>query len=112
MGPVAGMGGGGGVAWDNFFYFDPSDKDSADGTFEYLEAQAKYLAEHKLGGEFGRANALSRGADGKAIPQEIRNKALSKSPAAAAFRYHHKVKKLLDPNDLGDGYYIWMEEKD
>jgi len=45
-------------------------------------------------------------------PQEIRNKALSKSPAAEAFRYHHKVKKLLDPNELGDGYYIWMEEKD
>ena len=58
MGPVAGMGGGGVVAWDNFSYFDPSDKYSADGTFEYLEAQAKYLAEHKLGGQFGRANAL------------------------------------------------------
>jgi len=26
MGPVAAMGGGGGVGWDNFFYFDPSDK--------------------------------------------------------------------------------------
>ena len=110
MGPVAGMGGGGVVAWDNFFYFDPYDKSSADGAFEYLEAEAKYLAEHKLGGEFGRANALSRGADGRAIPQEIRDKALGKLPSAETFRYHHKVKNILDPNDLGDAYYRWLSE--
>jgi hypothetical protein len=110
MGPVAGMGGGGMIAFDNFFYFDPHDKESTNGAFDYCDAQAKYVAEHKLGPEFSRTNALSRGADGKQVPQEVRNKSLGASPAANAFRYQSKIKKMLDPNDLGDGYYIWMDE--
>jgi hypothetical protein len=110
MGPIAGMGGGGMVGFDNFFFYDPHDKASVEGACEYCDSQAKYMAEHKLGPDFSRVNALSRGPDGEEVPQEVRNKALSVSPIAAAFRYQRKIKEMLDPNNLGDAYYMWIED--
>lgn len=92
------------------FFYDPHDKASVEGAFEYCESQAKYMAEHKLGPDFSRANALSRGHDGEEVPQEVRDKALSASPIAAAFRYQRKIKEMLDPNNLGDAYYMWIED--
>jgi glycolate oxidase len=110
MGPVAGFGGGGIIAFDNFFYFDPYDKESTEGACEYCDAQAKYVAEHKYGPEFSRANALSRGADGLETPQDVRNKALGNTPTALALRYQAIFKKMLDPNNIGDKYYMWIDD--
>ena len=110
IGPVAGMGGGGIIAFDNFAHFDPCDKKSIEGAFEFYEASAKMMRENKRGPEFGRVNALARGADGKSLPREIREKALSAAPHATGLRYMGKFKKIFDPNDIGDTYYTYLEK--
>lgn len=111
MGPAAGLGGGAMIAFDHFCYFDPADKESVDGTFDYYEAEAKYMAENKLGIELGRMNALCRWSDGKEPPREVINNALSASGQPAVFHYQRKIKELLDPNNLGDTYYMWIDDK-
>jgi hypothetical protein len=110
MGPVAGMGGGGITAFDNFVYFDPFDRESTEGAFELYEASAKMMRENRRGPEFGRVNALARGADGKSLPKEVREKALSAAPHATGLRYMGKFKQTFDPNDIGDTYYLYLDE--
>ena len=92
------------IAGITFFVLTP-DKESTNGAFDYCEAQAKYVAEHKLEAQnFLELMLFQEGLTGKQVPQEVRNKSLGASPAANAFRYQSKIKKMLDPNDLGDGY--------
>ncbi|MFC1932107.1 FAD-binding oxidoreductase [Chloroflexota bacterium] len=110
MGGIALIGGGGGAVWENFTHFDPHDKESTEGTFEFFEATAKYGREHKLGTPIERANAPCRGPDGRTTPKEERNRMLSAAAQPSVFRYQRKIKKALNPNDLGDAYYQTLEE--
>jgi hypothetical protein len=38
-------------------------------------------------------------------------KALADSPLAHVFRYQHKIREALNPNDLGDAYYVILSRK-
>ncbi len=57
-----------------------------------------------------RSNANSRGADGRATPKEVREKNLAASPKPAVFHYQRKIKEAFDPNDLGDAYYLTLDQ--
>ncbi len=109
MGGLALVGGGGGTVWENFTHFDPHDKESTEGTFEFFEAEAQWCREHKFP-SMSRTNAFARGADGMAIPEEMRNRMFSGTPQPAVFRYQQKIKGAFDPNNLGDGYYFTLSK--
>ena len=110
IGGIGGIGGGGNCMWENFAHFDPYDRESTEGTFDFFEACFKFGMERGFPPGMERLNAVSRGADGKATPKEEREHMLSGSPQPAVFRYQRKIKEALDPNDLGDAYYMTLDE--
>ena len=105
MGGIATIGGGATVVWENFTCFDPYDKKSTDGTYDFFEATSKYGISKKWGSGMERSNSVSRGLDGKATPREIREKMLSASAQPSVFRYQRMIREAFDPNSLGDEYY-------
>ncbi|MGD0487056.1 MAG: FAD-binding oxidoreductase [Syntrophorhabdales bacterium] len=106
MGGIGGMGGGGSVGIESFVHFDPHDKFSTEGTFEYYEAVVKYERENGLPPGLQRLNGLSRGSDGREFSKEVRKEILSAHPQSAVFRYQTKIREIFNPNDLGDAYYV------
>jgi glycolate oxidase len=110
MGQIAGnMGGGGGVAWENFTCFDPHDKESTEGTWKFFEASSAYGVKRGWGRGMERAQAVARGGDGRATPKEERKRIFFSSPQPSAFHYQWKVKQAFDPNNLGDEYYQTLD---
>jgi glycolate oxidase len=109
MGGVGGLGGGAYVMWENFTCWDPHDKDSVEGTFEFFENSDRFAKGKKLGVGMERTNALCRGSNGKEVPKERREIAYAASPSATALRYQQKIREAFNPNDLGDAYYVTLE---
>jgi glycolate oxidase len=109
MGGLACIGGGGLCGWENFVHFDPKDRESVGGVFDFFEATTKFGAERELGSGMERMNAASRGDDGKTTPEEVRERMLLASPQPSVFYYQQKIKEVLDPNDLGDAYYLTLK---
>ena len=112
IGGIGGIGGGGVCLWENFTHFDPDDKESIEGTFDFFEASFKFGLENKFGPGMERGNVVARGLDGKTTPKEVRERILSSAPQPAVFRYQRKIKEAFDPNDLGDAYYLTLGEPD
>ncbi len=110
MGAIGGIGGGGGVNWENFTSFDPHDKSSTEGTYELFEASYKYTLEINLTPGMERRFAACRGADGKTPPETFRREMFLNSAQPAVYRYQKKIKEAIDPNNLGDGYYLTLDE--
>jgi hypothetical protein len=110
IGGIGGRGGGGVCMWENFTNFDPADRESTQGTFDFFEASFKFALENNMSPGMERWNAPSRGADGLATTAEDRLRLLGSSPQPSAFRYQRKIKEALDPNDLGDAYYMTLED--
>jgi hypothetical protein len=110
MGGLGGVGGGGATGLENFVHFDPYDKASTEGAYDYFDAAAKFAADRKWPPGIERLNSLCRGPDGKETPREIREQALSKSRQSAAFRYQQKIRETFNPNDLGDAYYLTLNK--
>ncbi|MFZ0448517.1 MAG: FAD-binding oxidoreductase [Desulfatiglandaceae bacterium] len=110
IGGIGGMGGGGGTMWENFAHFDPHDKESSEGTFDFFEACSRFAREKGIPPGMERWNAPSRGADGIETPTEDRENMLSATPQPSVFHYQRKIKEALDPNNLGDAYYMTLEE--
>jgi glycolate oxidase len=110
MGGLGGLGGGAYVMWENFTCWDPHDKQSVDGAFEFFENSDQFSRERKLGTGMERTNALCRGSNGKEVPKERREVAYAASPQAHVFRYQQKIREAFNPNDLGDAYYATLEK--
>ena len=106
MGGVATIGGGATIVWENFTCWDPYDKESTDGAFEFFEASSKYGVERHWGPGMERGNVASRGNDGYETPKEVRQRLLSASPQPEVYYYQRKIKEAFNPNDLGDAYYL------
>jgi len=110
MGGIGGMGGGGHAMWENFTHFDPHDKESTEGTFEFFNATSKLGMEKGWGPGMEKMNDYARWTDGKTTPKEIRDRILGAAAQPEAFRYQRKFKETFNPNDLGDGYYRTLDE--
>ena len=99
--------------WENFAHFDPYDSESTKGTFDFFEAcTTQFAAEKGLPAGMERKNATSTGADGYETQKSEREKTLSASPQPLAYQYQQKIKEILDPNDLGDGYYLTLDDQE
>lgn len=110
IGGLGGLGGGAYCSWENFVHFDPYEKESVEGVFDFFEACGPFGKDNRMPSGMERLNVLSRGADGKEIPRETRERAMAASPQAAVYRYQGKIKAAFDPNDLGDAYYLTLSE--
>jgi glycolate oxidase len=110
MGGLGGIGGGGSTMWENFAHFDPYDKESTEGTYEFFDATYQYGKEHGFGSSMERQLSYARGADGKATSKEEREQWLSGGAQPEVLYYQRKIKEIFDPNDLGDTYYRTLDE--
>ena len=110
MGGMGGIGGGGATAWENFTHFDSHSAESVKGTYDFFEATSKYGMEHGLGA-MERMYAGSRRNDGYARSQEEQAAILSRMSQPHVFEYQWKIREVLDPNKLGDAYYMTLEPK-
>lgn len=108
MGGMAGIGGGGFTTWENFTHYDSGDRDSTQGTYDFFKATSKYGMEKGLGA-MEAMYAISRGDDGYARPKAEQEKMLSAMPQHLAYEYQWKIREVLDPNHLGDAYYMTLE---
>jgi hypothetical protein len=111
MGGMANIGGGGITGWENFTNFDPYSKESAEGTFKFFEATYKYGLEKGWGAGMERENANLRGPDGFGLSKEEQERMVAGVNHAVKFNYQWKIREALNPNHLGDSYYITLEPK-
>jgi hypothetical protein len=110
MGGMGGIGGGGATAWENFTHFDSHDAKSVADTHEYFENSSKFGMEHGLGA-MERMYSISRRDDGYARTKEEQEEKLAASTQPLAFEYQWKIRESLNPNQLGDAYYMTLEPK-
>jgi FAD/FMN-containing dehydrogenase len=110
MGPIGGQGGGGTCLWENFTCFDPYDKFSTEGTLEFFDAATEYGVKRGWGVGMEKWNAQNRGPDGRTTPKEVRDEIHRSAPQPNVFRYQHKVREALNPNDLGDAYFETLDD--
>ena len=111
MGGLGGLGGGAYTMWENFTCWDPHERASVEGTFEFFENTDKFAKQNQWGMGMERANANVRGPDGKEVRKDIRESQMANSPHAAALRYQQKIREIFNPNDLGDAHYMTLEKK-
>jgi glycolate oxidase len=110
MGPIGGMGGGGTCLWENFTCFDPHDRESTDGTREFFDACTQLGLERGWGVGMEKWNEHARGPDGRTTARAERDRIHLSAPQPSVFRYQHKIRQALNPNDLGDTYYETLED--
>ena len=109
MGGIGGIGGGGLCMWENFAHFDPYDKESVEGTFDFFEACVQIrLGEEVRSWNGKRERCCKRARWQGPLLKKIRERILSSAPQPAVFRYQRKIKEAFDPNDLGDAYYVTL----
>lgn len=111
MGGMGGIGGGGLTAWENFTHFDSHDRASVTDTYTYLEASSKFGRANGLGA-MERMYSISRRDDGYGLTQEEQEKKLSASIQPLVYEYQWKIREFLNPNHLGDAYYVTLEPKE
>jgi len=110
MGGMGGIGGGGTTAWENFTHFDSHDKESVEVTHEYFELSSEYGRKTGLGA-MERMYAISRHDNGYGLSKEEQEAKLAGSPQPLPYEYQWMIREFLDPNHLGDAYYVTMEPK-
>jgi len=110
MGPIGGQGGGGTCLWENFTCFDPHDQFSTEETLEFFDAATDLGLKRGWGVGMEKWNSVARGPDGKTTPKEERDKMHLANPQPNIFRYQHKVREALNPNNLGDEYFETLDD--
>jgi hypothetical protein len=108
MGGMGGIGGGGVTNWELFYHFDSADAKSVTDTHEYFEQSSKFGKENGLG-MMERMYSISRRDDGYGRSKEDQEKRASASVQPLVYQYQWKIRELLDPNHLGDAYYVTLE---
>ncbi len=112
MGPIGGQGGGGTCLWENFTHFDPHDRDSVEGTREFFDASTEFGLQKGWGVGMEKWNATAIGPDGRTPPKEVRDKIHLSTPQPSIYRYQAKIRRVFNPNDLGDAYYETLEDEE
>lgn len=104
MGGVSGLGGGGVTGWEFFTNFDAYDKESIRGTYDFVEGNAKYQAEHAFGPDFCRWNSDVRHMNGYNFTQEEHDEIYVNAPQPWVFGYQYKMRDAINPNNLCGSY--------
>ncbi len=100
IGGMGGMGGGGYPGFENFILYDPSDAESVKAAWACSEDAGRIAAEAGIGG----------GPNFVFIEKERIQALLSQAALPAFLRYQRKIKEALDPNDVGDGSWFYLDE--
>ncbi len=103
MGCGAGMGGGTYTLFEQFFFYDPHDRESVKQAVTYSYDVIKTAREHKLGPGLPIMGTATK-------TKEEHEKALSLAPQPARFHWQWKIKQMLDPNDTGAIGYDTLEK--
>ena len=106
MGGLTGIGGMNIGGWELFTFYDPHEPDSVKGINNLLDDMSAHGA--KRG--WGRGHSREWGV--MTLTKEERRMILSNTefPSSNFFRYQWKVKQALDPNDVGDFGYGYLDE--
>jgi hypothetical protein len=104
MGGMASIGGMSIAGWELFAFYDSHDRDSVQGINDALDKVAQYCEENKVASSHARTWRLMF------LSKEERKKLLSKPADVKFYRWQTKVKKALDPNDVGDLSYKYLED--
>jgi len=110
MGGMSGIGGGGSTSWENFTHYDSGDEESVKGTYDYFQVSSKFGMENGLG-SMERMCSMFRRDDGYAQSKEEQERMLSASSQPLVYEYQWKIREVLNPNHLGDAYYMTLEPK-
>jgi hypothetical protein len=110
MGGMGGIGGGGVTAWENFTHFDSHVAESVAGTHEFFENTSKYGMEHGLGA-MSRMYSGCRRDDGYGRSKEEQEERLANFLQPVVYEYQWRIREVVDPNHLGDPYYMTLEPK-
>jgi len=103
MAAIARQGGGGVLALEQFFFYDPQDINSVLGAQAYLAEAGKVAGEMKLGPGLSGQLLGSK-------PKDKLQQMLSSVAQPSVFHYQRKIKEAFNPNDIGDGSYVYLEE--
>jgi hypothetical protein len=109
MGGMANIGGGGITGWENFTNFDPASKESSEGTRAFFDATYEHGLKMGFGAGMEKENAMMRGPDGFSLTQEEQDRMVS--GAGLRYNYQWKIREALNPNHLGDTYYVTLQPK-
>jgi glycolate oxidase len=105
MGCVGAMGDGGYSVWEQFIFYDPHDKESVNGAIEVSEASMKAAAER------GWPPGMESDFRLSSLSNEERQLIFGRGMHSFYPRWQGKIKKVLDPNDTGQGvFYITIDE--
>jgi len=95
--------GGGGVPWfEQFLFYDPADKESRIEARAVMSDAKSYSAESKWPGTL-------EGATGS---EQEKRRVMTASNQPEMYKWQAKIKKVLDPNDTGDGSYPYLDADD
>ena len=97
------------MVWENFTHFDPHDKASVEGTYEFFGASSQFGVKKGWGPGMEKMNDYARWTDGYSTPKDIRFRLLG-GGQSQAIRYQSMFKEAFDPNSLGDGYYRTLDD--
>ena len=106
MGSGSSIGGGGIFGFEQFVSYDPSDAESIKAVIKHMQDSVKEAVDNGFPG-------------GHAVPflqigmtDEQLHKGYEQSPQPVLFHLQGKIKKMLDPNDIGDRLYAYLPEPD
>jgi hypothetical protein len=103
MGALGQPGGGGNMAVEQFFFYDPHSPDSVKAIRD-IKAEAT-----KIGRGIGVGAGLEALLDLASASREQRQKWLAGASHSGVFYWQGKIKKAFDPNDTGNSGYTYAE---
>lgn len=102
MGGMGGMGGGGYPGFENFMHYDPADPKSVEGAWACCR-DARRRPRDVISGLY----SYPWYKDEKFVRQDI-----AAVPHPGIWRYQRKIKEALDPNEVGDGTWLYLDESE
>jgi glycolate oxidase len=105
MGCVSGFGGASYSVFEQFFLYDPHDKESVKAAVSFCEDASKAALE--MGWPRGMEILVTEAR----MTKEQRQMVYEKAPQPVVFHFQRKIKQALDPNETGQGvFYTTLDE--
>jgi hypothetical protein len=101
---ITAQGGGGDLGLEEFIHYDTHEPESVKAVHELFKEAGRISDEMELGRGIERSLGALR------LSKEERDLMLSTVPQPAMYYYQRKIKESFNPNDIGDGGYLWLEE--
>ena len=94
----------GATGWEFFTNFDSYDKESVNGTCEFVEGNQELHNKYAFGPDFCRWNSDVRHMNGYSFTQEEHDAMFVNAPQPWIYAYQYKIREALNPNNLCGSY--------